>query len=233
MTSYTGITFTQLFDRDSAACFENTVFSNCVFDNSALSLTKSPQLRSTVRNVRLTACVSVNCGIGPALFDDVIIDGLETNDLLICWSPLFRHVTLKGKIGKIKVNIAAHFVDRSPEVQRPFDEARNQFYEIVDWALDISEAQFNEFDLHGVPARLVRRDCATQAIVTRDKALRPGWRDRLSSANKFWPMVIDMFLQQNEPDIILVAPKGKRKKDFTRLVEGLNELRQVGVAEPD
>jgi hypothetical protein len=103
----------------------------------------------------------------------------------------------------------------------------------VDWALDISEALFKEFDMHGVPARLVRRDPATQVIVTREKALQPGWRSKLDPSNTFWPFVIDLFLQDGEPDIVLVAPKGKRKKDYLSLLDGLNDLRQAGVAEPD
>jgi len=233
MTVYSDRTFLQRFDRDSGAVLEGMQFTNCTFDNCALSLTKSPNLRSTVRNVQVVNCVTVNCGVGPAVFEDVVVDGLDTNDLLILWSPLFKHVTLRGKIGKIKINTAAHFVDRSLEVQRPFDQARVRFYKSVDWALDISEAEFGEFDMHGVPSRLVRRDPATQVVVTRERALQSGWRDRLSAANTHWPFVIDLFLEDGEPDIVLVAPKRKRKRDFTRLLDGLIELRQVGVAEPD
>jgi hypothetical protein len=233
MNTYDRQNFLQRFDRDSGALYESIQFINCNFDNCALSLTKSPGLRSIVRNVLVTNCVTSNCGIGPAVFEDVTVDGLDTNDLLILWSPLFKHVTLRGKVGKIKINTAAHFVDRSAEVQQPFDLARAKFYEEVDWALDISKAEFKEFDMHGVPARLVRRDTATQVVVTRERALQPGWRERLSATNTHWPFVIDMFLQDGEPDIVLVAPKGKRKRDFTRLVDGLAELRQAGVAEPD
>ena len=103
----------------------------------------------------------------------------------------------------------------------------------MDWALDISEAQFTDFSMRGVPAELVRRDPATQVVVTREKALRTGWREQLSPTNTLWPFVIDMFLRDDEPDIVLVAPKGKRKPKLASLIEGLNELRCVGVAEAD
>src|SRR5262249_22631420 len=172
MTTHDGKTFKKLFDDDSGAVFKDLAFNKCVFDNCALSLTKSPALRSTVRNVQITNCMSVNCGIGPAVFEDVVVDGLETNDLLILWGPLFEHMKLIGKIGRIKINTAAHFVDRSPETQGPFALAKSEFYKGVDWALDISEAHFREFDMHGVPARLVRRDPATQVVVTREKAMQ-------------------------------------------------------------
>jgi hypothetical protein len=233
MITYESKTFYKLYDDDSGIVIENLVLDACVFDNCTLSHTTNTARRSAVRNVRLKNCVSVNCDIGPAVFEDVTVDGLETNDLLILWGPLFNHVTLKGKIGKLKVNLAAHFVDRSPETQQPFNLARSRFYETVDWALDISEAHFKEFDMHGVPARLVRRDPATQVVVTREKALLPGWREQLSPSNTLWPLVIDMFLEDGEPDIVLVAPKGKPKRKFTALLEGLNELRRAGVAEPD
>ncbi|HVS37286.1 MAG TPA: hypothetical protein VMS17_17120 [Gemmataceae bacterium] len=233
MTTYDGQKFFKLYDRDSGAVFQDVVFNNCVFDNCVLSLTRSPELRSTVRNVQLTNCASVNCGIKCAIFEEVTVDGLKTNDLLILWAPLFKHVILKGKTGQIKINAVASSVNFSSEMQRPFDVARSRFYETVDWALDISEGQFTLLEMRGVPGRLVRRNPATQVLVTREKALLPGWRERLSPENTYWPMVIGSFLQDGEPDIVLVAPKSKRKGNYALYVEGLNELRRLGVAEPD
>ncbi len=233
MTVFSSQEFDSLFDRCSGATFEDFKFERCTFNNCAISLTKEVPRRAVVRNVWLEQCTSINCGIGPAIFEDVTVDGLTTNDLLILWGPLFKHVTLKGKIGKIKINTAVHHVDRSPEVQSPFDSAQKSFYGAVDWALDIQEASFQEFDMHGVPASLVRRDPATQVVVTRQRALQEGWRDKISPKNTYWPFVIDMFLEDEEPDIVLVAPKGKPKKKYIELLDGLNDLRQAGVVEPD
>ncbi len=223
-------TFFKQFDQNSGALFEDLDFEECVFDNCALSLTKDNSLRSTVCNVRLVNCEARGCGIGPAIFQDVMVDGLKTNDLLILWAPLFRRVTLRGKIGKLKINVAAHYSDRSEETQRPFDKARLEFYSDSDWAIDISEGKFQEFDMHGVPARLVRRDPETQVVVTRENAIRPDWREKLSSWNDYWPFVIDLFLEDEEEDIVLVAPKGKPKKQFTESLNGINELCDIGVA---
>lgn len=223
-------TFFKLFDRNSAAVFADIDFEKCVFDNCALSLTKDCNLRSTVRNVRLRNCEAKSCGIGPAIFEEVLVDGLKTNDLLILWAPLFRHVTLRGKIGKLKINTAAHHIDRSDATQTPFDQSRNAFYSTDEWALDISGGIFQEFDMHGVPARLVRRDAKTQVVVTRELALRNGWREKLSAWNDYWPFVIDLFLEDEEEDTVLVAPKGKAKKQFTELLNGIDELCELGVA---
>jgi hypothetical protein len=233
MKEYRNQTFRKLFD-DGGALFSDMVFENCVFDWCGLSLTKSVDLMSRVRNVRLNNCSIVNqSGIGPAVFEDILVDGLVTNFLLILWSPFFKHVTLEGGIGQIKINQFADGMDHSHQMQQPFDLARWRFYKTVDWALDISGAHFEECDMHGVPAHLVRRDPSTQVVVKREKALRSGWREQLSSSNTRWPFVIDLFLEDGEADIVLVAPKGKPKKEFTSLVKGLAELRQLGVAEPD
>lgn len=223
-------TFFKLVDRDSGLLYEDVDFEECVFDNCALSLTKDCSLRSTIRNVCLTNCEIINCGIGPAIFEDVMVDGLKTNDLLILWSPLFRRVIMRGKIGQLKINIAAHYVDRNETMQLPFDNARADFYSTNEWALDISEGIFQEFEMHGVPAKLVRRDPDTQVVITRENAIRSNWRDKISSWNHYWPFVIDLFLEDEEEDMVLVAPKGKPKKKFTELLNGINELCEIGVA---
>ncbi|QEG17355.1 hypothetical protein GmarT_32350 [Gimesia maris] len=137
---------------------------------------------------------------------------------------------MRGKIGQLKINIAAHHVDRSETTQLLFDFARAEFYSTNELAIDISEGIFQEFDMHGVPAKLVRRDPETQVVITRENAIRSNWRDKLSSWNDYWPFVIDLFLEDEEEDIILVAPKGKPKKQFTELLNGINELCEIGVA---
>ena len=233
MTIFSSQEFHSLIDRGTGNTFKDFQFESCTFDNCAISLTKDVSKRAVVRNVRMERCTAINCDIGPAVFENVTVDGLTTNDLLILWGPLFKHVTLKGKIGQIKINREVHYVDRSAGVQSPFDKARAQFYMGLDWALDIREARFQEFDMHGVPASLVRRDPDTQVVVTRQKALREGWRRKISQSNTYWPFVIDMFLEDEEPDIVLVAPKGKAKKKYAELLHGLNELRKSGVVEPD
>jgi hypothetical protein len=234
MTKYVKKRFSHLFDRDSAV-FENLAFEECLFDRCVLNVKETPTNRSLVRNVQFKDCVAINhCDIGPAILEEVIVDGLKTDDLLICWGPFFKHVTLRGKIAKVMINLEAFAgMDRS---HKEFGEARRAFYERVDWALDISEAEFVEFEMDGIPARLVRRDPATQVVVTRAKAMQSGWRSKVAPWNNFWPFVInDIFLElhPDSDDIILVAPKGAKKKEFRKLLDGLDDLRQLGVAELD
>lgn len=118
----------------------------------ALSLTKVVDRRTSVADVVLKRCVAEACNIGPALLRNVFVDGLVTDGLLIAWGTVFDKVVLSGKIGKIKINLYAHHSDRS--IQGLFDENRRKFYDGVEWAIDIREAEFRECSIRGIPARL-------------------------------------------------------------------------------
>jgi hypothetical protein len=100
----------------------------------------------------------------------------------------------------------------------------------VDWALDITEAEFEEGELQRVPAELVRRDAETQVVVTRASAMRGEWR-RLDLSRTHWATSLEFFLERGDPDVVLVAPK--RSRQFRQLLDGLKMLRDAGVAEPD
>ena len=208
-------------------------FERCEFTNCALSLTTDVNKRSMVRDILVKECSANGCTVGPAIFHNVTVETLRTNDLLIVWGALFSHVKLVGEIGKLKLNTYVHHVDRRPEIQKPFDDAREKFYASTDWALDISEARFREFEFRGIPARLVRRDPSSQVVVTRERAMRHGWRERLSASNTLWPFMIQLFLKDGDADMVLVAPLAAAKAKRDVLLAGLRELRELGVAEPD
>jgi hypothetical protein len=116
------------------------------------------------------------------------------------------------------------------EQQRAFDTANAAYYAQVDWALDITEAEFEEGEIQGVPAALVRRDPATQVVVKRSRALQGGWR-QLDLERTHWATAIEFLLERGDQDVVLVAPK--RHHNFPALRDGLQALRDRGVAEPD
>ena len=115
-------------------------------------------------------------------------------------------------------------------MQRAFEEANAAFYASVDWALDISEAEFQELSFRGIPGRLVRRDRETQIVVSRQKAMGGEWR-KLDLDKTYWQVALELMLERGDEDVVLVAPK--RAKDFKHLLRGLQLLRDAGVAEPD
>jgi hypothetical protein len=164
-----------------------------------------------------------------AIVEDVEIEGLRTRNLMACWGTVFRHVVLRGRIGRIMINPAIATGAATPEEQRTFDEANAVYYGRVDWALDISNAEFQEADIRGIPARLIRRDPETQAVVTRQKAIEERWRE-LDLSKTWWPTSIQFLLNRpHDPDVILVAPKRHRR--YRDLLEGLKLLREAGIAD--
>lgn len=222
--------FARFYDQDSGRTFSDLEFRKCSFLSSRISITRTPELRSTVRNVRMIQCQQRGCALEAAIVEDVLVDGFKTNGLFQAWAAVFKHVTLRGKIERVMISGAVATGLATPSQQRAFDEANAAYYAGVDWALDISEAEFEEGEFQRVPARLVRRDPATQVVVTREKAMQGAWR-QLDLSKTHWATSLKFLLDRGDPDVVLVAPKRNRK--YQALLDGLQALRDAGVAEPD
>jgi len=195
--------------------------------SSVISVTKEVALRSTVRNVILRNCRTTGCGIDCAIIENVCIDGLKTHQLLQIWAAVFRHVVIKGGVGRVMISPAVASGTATKEEQKLFDEANREFYKHVDWALDIKEMSCDEFQVQGIPASLIRRDPETQVIVTRESAMKGEWRS-LDLSGTWWPVSLQQLLDRGDRDSVLVAPK--RNRAFRKLLNGLDLLRQAGVA---
>ncbi len=214
---------------DSYVDFE---FRRCSFQGCGISVTRDPQKRSTFRNIRLIDCDVRGCAAETAILEDIYVERLKTHNLLACWGAVFKHVTLKGRIGSIMVNPAVATGTAKREEQHAFDEANAAYYASVDWALDISEAEFEvEPDIRNIPARLIRRDADTQVVVTREKALK--YQAALDSLGTYWGRWIGLFLSNpwKPADVVIAAPTRHRR--YAELLEGITLLREAGIAEPD
>ncbi len=227
---FEGREFECFYDQNSGRTFSDLEFRYCSFVSSSISITRNPKRRSTVRNVKLIGCEENGCAIDTAIIEDVVVDGLKTHGLLQTWGAVFKHVTLKGYIGRIMISPVVATGRAKPKEQKAFDEANATYYSKVDWALDISEAKLLECDIRRVPANLIRRDPETQVVIKREKALLGEWK-KLDLSRTYWSGWIDFFLRSGDPDLVLVAPK--RNPKFQDLLDGLKMLRDAGVAEPD
>ena len=228
--------FYKLADRGDKLLLENMKFEGCEFTGCIISMTTQIDRMTTVRNVTLDDCFANGCQTGPMILANVSINNLRTDDLLIVWSPYFDRVTLSGEIGKMKINKTADPSTYNKPTQQPFEDFRAKFYAGVEWALDISQARFKEFDVRGVPGHLIRRDPESQILITRERALQvatPGWEARLDPSVNLWPFMINQFLSGSDRDTVLVAPLGAAKAKRDPLLKGLQELRRIGLAEPD
>lgn len=222
--------FARFYDQDSGRTFSDLEFRKCSFLSSRISITRKPGLRSTVRNVRMVQCQQRGCALETAIVEDVLVDGFKTNGLFQAWAAVFKHVTLRGKIERVMISGAVATGMATPSQQRAFDEANAAYYAGVDWALDITEAEFEEGEIQRVPAHLIRRDPATQVVVKREKAMQGTWR-QLDLSKTHWATSLEFLLERGDPDVVLVAPKRNRK--YRDLLDGLKALRDAGVAEPD
>jgi hypothetical protein len=169
-----------------------------------------------------------------AIVEDTLIDGLETGFdgtfLLQSFGAVFKHVVLRGKIGEIMFEPHAFPLEGDTPAQLAFEQANEEYYRHVDWALDIREAEFRSCDIRRIPARLIRRDPESQVVVTRKKALEGSWRE-LDLEETYWREAIYMFLQREDEDVVLVA--AKQHRNYRAHVVGLQRLRDAGVAEPE
>jgi hypothetical protein len=230
MKVYEGREFRSFHD-DGGSLFEDIEFRRCSFISSAISITRKPSQRSTVRRCRVISCEQRGCAIDTAVLEDVLMEGLLTHGLLQTWGAVFKHVTLRGRLGRIMTSDRIATGTATPAEQRAFDEANAAYYAAVDWALDLREAEFtDEPDFRGVPARLVIRDPDSQVVVTRERAMQGTWR-QVDLSKTYWEAYIQGMLKDGYPDVLLVAPKRSRR--FRNLRDGLEKLRDAGATQPD
>src|SRR5262249_18877121 len=99
-------------------------------------------------------------------------------------------------------------------------------YRSIDWALDISAAEFTDVSLDFVPGELVRRDPRTQFLLRRESLATLDGR-RL-------PHGADLFLSRFDHtpfgSMVVVATK-RSKRWFHECLAILEELRDIGLAE--
>lgn len=227
-------TFERFYDQDSGNLFSDLEFRKCRFESCAISITRDPSLRSTIRNVKLIDCEEFTCSLYTAIVEDMLIDGLKTSGaaggLFQIWAAVFKHVILKGKIRRVMFSPVVSLGKATKEQQQAFDDANATYYKDVDWALDISQGEFEECEIQCVSAHLIKRDPETQVVVTRAKAARGEWR-QLDLSKTHWPISLQFLINRGDQDVVLVAPK--RSKKFRDLLAGLKMLRDAGVAEPN
>jgi hypothetical protein len=242
MRQISGQTFTGRTDSGPRpAELSDLVLEDCFFDNCVLAgadsplesrpAVRNPKSRPLVRNVLARGCRQRGSAVFGAVLEDVTIDGLgrDGRHPLFVWSPAFKHVVLRGKLSAPKFNATLTPDGRGTA---EWTSANREFYEDVDWALDISEAHFQgAVNLEAVPGHLVRRDPDTQVLVRRAQLEGVDLRS-LALPDPSVVLAIDWFLQDGPYDsVVLAAAKGARY--FRDEVASLRRLREMGIAESE
>lgn len=232
MQKIEGQQFRKALDKGNTH-FHDLYLHDCAFDNCGLSMVKYPQRMSRVRNVTLSQCRVVNSEIKPCVFEDVVVEDLSTNPILLVWAAFLRRVTLKGKIGKINLNLTPEAFCTDADRLRQFETARAAFYAETDWALDISDARLLGLRCEGVPLHLIRRDPQTQVILDKRGRYR-GQQALDASFAKAFPVadsVLRGFDESDRPAMLLAASMGAPKKRRDEELGAIAELRTLGFLE--
>lgn len=235
MRKFEKTTFDYFEDRSTGRVFSDIEFTRCQFSRVGFS-TITPShgasvdlvgLRSTARHIKFINCkVDGVSFVGPGIVEDCVIDGLKVNRHLQTKGTAFKHVIIRGVVDKLMITPIVDLSGGYPEVQRQFDCANEEYYKEVDWALDISEGIFKDCDIRGVSASLIRRDPETQFVLSREQAMRGGWRN-INLSGTHWATAIGLFLERGFSDCVLVAPKGA--PNFLSLLTALKDLRDAGI----
>jgi hypothetical protein len=227
MKAIEGRTFQGLRDRAGSCDINDTEFRRCVFRDCVTS-THDVQNRPRIRNVKVIDCEESNCDLQEAMLEDVIVDGLRVKDLFIISDCAYKHVTLRGNLGRLKITSGfAGLAKKLPKLQAALNDANSAYYANVDWALDISNAEFEDFSLSGVPLQLIRRDGETQVIFPASLAIGGDWRAVPEFAEVWGPRVDALLKVGRGPELLLVA--AKRRKEFKAELGALNALRRSGL----
>jgi len=226
----------QNFDVDGAklgpGVYADYEFDPCTFSWPPFAFPRHPRDRPVVRRATLINCDLHGQRVNAFIAEECLIENLKTQALLWIHGAIFNHVVLRGAFGRLM--FTEWFVgggDEETEKRKAiFARADEAYYEHVDWALDIREAEFHECEFRYVPGHLVRRDPETQGLIWRDKLLQHDW-NRADFPLSGWGVDLDLFIESKLSSVVIVA--GKRHPKFKRQLEELKELRELGVVEPD
>jgi hypothetical protein len=216
-----GQTFTQARHVGGDRTFAGFDLERVKFTGCVLAQHDGPDYGLVVRDVTLTRVSATNCMVNAVRFEDVTVDGLSLTKLHQLAGCVFRHVTLKGRIGPLMTIPLPSGLPE--ETKAALNAAMVAYYKDVDWALDISEAEFSDADFYMVPGDLVRRDPETQFLLRRDVVAQTGDLPTYAgiAASRFEMTPFD--------SLVAIAPR--RNKNFARYLEDFTFLREKGLAE--
>jgi len=210
--------------------FSGGEYRACCFDNCSLAAAGPAGAYSYIGQCVLIRSRQLACGLSGVVLDEVLVDGLARLGRmpLFLSAVVFRHVTLRGRISMFKLNPTPQPLP-TPGQRESWIGAHLEFYRNVDWALDISRADFTFGpDLHYVPGQLIRRDEETQALVERDALQNALWQS-LPWGGSALRVAVDWFLQDGPyQSTVLVA--GRKTKSFRQDLDALEMLRREGLA---
>ncbi|MFI5771885.1 hypothetical protein ACIA74_25800 [Streptomyces sp. NPDC051658] len=224
-----GVNLSNVIDRDSALHLSNLHIERCAFYNCVLSASRHPDLRTRISDSTLLNCEADNCNVFNVALTNVRVENLKTGeDPLFVWGAKFSSVTLAGNFDRLVINSRVNPPAISIGDPEEFRKA-NTFHGPSDWALDLSDVHALELTLRGIPARRVRIDQRTQAVVRRSMVPSHNkWRSACDGT--WWDRTIGAMMNSDHDDVVLVTPRLRPDADI--FIRSIEKLRSLGIADP-
>jgi uncharacterized protein YjbI with pentapeptide repeats len=216
-------------------------FVKCNFNSCRLSVPFNiiPEERTKVIN-----CSFENCEFSGSNFQSkgflqkVLFHNISQNDYMSIGGVIFDRVTFKGKFDKWILDsnhrgMVVNFNSITESEYTVLDNYAQEQYEKIDWALDISEADFKECELRSsIPAHLVKRNPETQMLIKYEKVIRSNWEKNSTLKGNRGEVFCRWVANTYKMDTVIVAPV-RNKKLFAEYMEGIQRLRAEGIGELD
>ncbi|QDT59588.1 hypothetical protein SV7mr_20970 [Stieleria bergensis] len=142
-------------------------FKDCIFTGGGIGMkVRHVADRLVVRSVTAMNCTVDTVTVGPVVFENLHVENLKTTQHL--WLPgcAFRSCVFRGKIGEVlQFDKADPMAPRTDKFNQQFIDDNEGIWSDVEWSLDISEAEFDDLDLRGVPGETVRINTLNQVCV--------------------------------------------------------------------
>ncbi|WP_198119321.1 hypothetical protein [Massilia rhizosphaerae] len=209
----------------SGISIQDCVFENCSFGYNNVPLA---QKRDSVKDMQLLNCKVSKCILGPAEIRSTQVHNLS-GDMLICWGTLFDQVVLEGEIQRLML----HGIPESrpsAAIRSSHEKRSKEFYSRVQWALDISQAQFDDFSIRNgaVPLSLIRRDINCQFIISGLSGSDLRGEIAALPLSDYSKAVLSTTIDENVNEVLLVAPQ-LDKPLYNQVLRDAEALARIGV----
>ncbi|MEU3622782.1 hypothetical protein BS329_09740 [Amycolatopsis coloradensis] len=206
---------------ESAATFTDLAFEQCAFVGGVIMQEHDdPTYPLALSNISLHKCKVGNVVLYGLRCDNVVVDTLSHGKPIEFEACVFDRVTFRGSLGAVRFSPA---IDEEP--RKSFAPGAAKLYEEIDWALDITEAEFSDIEIWDVPGHLVKRDPETQFLVRRATAAAAD----IDALPPYARVLVERAAEAPYDTSVLAAPI--RSKSFEEALDALRTLRDLGIAE--
>jgi hypothetical protein len=200
--------------------------ANMSINNCDIPFERQPERRARLSNISISHCEHYACSVEGAIIRDVTVTELRGSSKAPTYlrGCVYSRVTLRGRMGGLWLWHLVNCLHDDPQLEAAYRAANEAEYRTIDWALDITEAQFGHFFLlAGIPTSLIRRSPERHFVLTREAALVLA-RD---ADRTIWSGTAQHLVELGFADALIVV--GGSAKALRADVEAAQRLRDRGL----